>query len=196
MLIYFLLLDLHIILVFCFFYHILGMPHKSRFPRPKNWAKPLPSSALPNLWQVTPHIYRSAYPEKQSEKILRKLGIKKILCLCAKREGIPHFQDIETVHIPMQVKKPDTQKLQQAVAFLKTCDRKILVHCTHGADRTGLVIALYRIQIQGWDKKEALAEMLEGGYGFHIFWQQSVKYLNALEASSFPLHSTPPPSNP
>lgn len=180
MLIYFFLLDLHIILVFCFFFHILSMPHKTRTPRPPHWAKPLYTQKLPNLWQITPHIFRSACPTEQSTEILHKLCIKKILCLCGKNEDFPLFRDIETVHIPMQVKKPNPKSLQQAVTLLENAKENILVHCTHGADRTGLVIALYRIQTQKWTKKEALAEMLEGGFGCHIFWPQCADYLKNL----------------
>ena len=42
-----------------------------------------------------------------------------------------------------------------------------LLHCTLGADRTGLVTALYRIIYQGWSKQAALEEMEEGDFGFH-----------------------------
>ncbi len=180
MLLYFFLLDLHIILVFCFFYHILGMTHRTRNPLPPHWAKPLHTPELPNLRQAAPHIFRSACPTEQSEEILRRLGIKKILCLCGKGEKFPLFPDIETVHIPMQVKKPDPESLKKALRLLEETNENILVHCTHGADRTGLVIALYRIQIQHWSKEEALAEMLEGGYGCHIFWPQSAEYIKNL----------------
>ena len=33
-----------------------------------------------------------------------------------------------------------------------------LIHCQHGADRTGVMSAMYRIVEQGWSKKEAVHE--------------------------------------
>ena len=46
----------------------------------------------------------------------------------------------------------------------------LLVHCQHGADRTGTMCAMYRIVKQGWSADEAIKELEEGGYGFHSMW--------------------------
>lgn len=43
----------------------------------------------------------------------------------------------------------------------------ILVHCLHGEDRTGIVIAAYRIRYQNWPVSQALIEMYQAG--FHKF---------------------------
>ncbi len=40
----------------------------------------------------------------------------------------------------------------------------IYVHCEHGKDRTGLVIALYRMRADGWSQEQAAAEMKEMGH--------------------------------
>lgn len=77
----------------------------------------------------------------------------------------------------MSVKKPQAELLQKALDLLAEAETPVLVHCSHGADRTGLVCALYRIHFQNWEKEEALAEMLEGGFGYHIFWQQNADFL-------------------
>ena len=37
--------------------------------------------------------------------------------------------------------------------------RPVYVHCLHGVDRTGTMIAIYRMEIEGWRPSEALAEM-------------------------------------
>lgn len=37
-----------------------------------------------------------------------------------------------------------------------------------GADRTGAVMAMHRIVVQGWKKEDALREMREGGFHFGI----------------------------
>ena len=60
---------------------------------------------------------------------------------------------------------------EQVIKFLQivTDNQKkpILVHCHHGADRTGAMCAVYRIAVQGCTKEKALEEMIEGGFGFH-----------------------------
>ena len=37
--------------------------------------------------------------------------------------------------------------------------RPVFVHCKHGADRTGTMVAFYRILFEGWSKDEAIREM-------------------------------------
>jgi protein tyrosine/serine phosphatase len=55
------------------------------------------------------------------------------------------------------------------------------VHCQHGADRTGMMTAIYRIAMEGWSKDDAITEMTEGGYGFHAIWKDLVEYVRELD---------------
>ena len=57
----------------------------------------------------------------------------------------------------------------------------VFVHCQHGADRTGMMTAIYRIAVQGWSKEDAIAEMTEGGFGFHSIWTNLVEYVRKLD---------------
>ncbi len=43
-------------------------------------------------------------------------------------------------------------------------NQPVFVHCEHGADRTGLIVALYRVFMQGWPKDKAYQEMLDRGH--------------------------------
>lgn len=56
-----------------------------------------------------------------------------------------------------------------------------LVHCNHGADRTGMTIALYRMAVQGWSREDAIEEMRRGGYGFHEVWKEIVTFLEQVD---------------
>jgi protein tyrosine/serine phosphatase len=74
----------------------------------------------------------------------------------------------------------------QVIAALKAIkaaekDGPVLLHCLHGADRTGLVSAMYRILYQGWTKDQALQELTEGGYGYHALWKNIPTYLRAVD---------------
>ena len=57
----------------------------------------------------------------------------------------------------------------------------VLVHCKHGADRTGMVVALYRMVYQGWDRQKAIQEMRKGGYGFHSIYRGLVRHLQDVD---------------
>jgi hypothetical protein len=54
-----------------------------------------------------------------------------------------------------------------------------LIHCQHGADRTGLMSAMYRILEQGWTPEDALKELIDGGYGYHSMWKNIVRYVRS-----------------
>ena len=74
---------------------------------------------------------------------------------------------------------------KEAVRFLQMATdpkrKPMLLHCQHGADRTGTMCALYRIVVQGWSKDEAIREMREGGFGFHEVWSNLPKWLEDLD---------------
>lgn len=67
---------------------------------------------------------------------------------------------------------PTLDELRQAVAFIKLKRIEgIYVHCKHGVDRTGMVIASYRIIEQRWSVEDAIDEMMK--HGFHriyFYW--------------------------
>lgn len=43
-------------------------------------------------------------------------------------------------------------------------NRPVLVHCQAGVHRTGLYVAFYRMEVEGWSKERALREMVAAGY--------------------------------
>jgi hypothetical protein len=44
-----------------------------------------------------------------------------------------------------------------------------------------MVTAVYRMAVQDWSKDEAIAEMTDGGYGFHSVWIEIPKFLKKLD---------------
>lgn len=64
-------------------------------------------------------------------------------------------------------KRPDPKLIDAAEVFLATAtsDDVWIVHCTHGMDRTGLVVGMHRVLHDHWTKEAAYAEMLK--YNFH-----------------------------
>jgi protein tyrosine/serine phosphatase len=115
------------------------------------------------------------------------LGLKTIINLSSFHSDRDEIGETELAykHIFMKAWHPEEK---EAVRFLKiVTDPKsapVLVHFQHGADRTGTMIAVYRIAVQGWSKAEAIREMTGGGFGFHQVWGNLPRWVQKLDIGS------------
>jgi protein tyrosine/serine phosphatase len=72
----------------------------------------------------------------------------------------------------------------EVMRLLRQKDRgPFLIHCQHGADRTGLMSAIYRMLEQNWTAHQALDELIGGGYGFHSMWKNIRNYVLSVDVS-------------
>jgi protein tyrosine phosphatase (PTP) superfamily phosphohydrolase (DUF442 family) len=156
--------------------------------RPAQWAQPLTIEGLPNLHVVvTGRLYRSAQPTAQGMQNIERLGVKTVVNLRAH-----HRDDDELAGTKLRGENIaiDTWALNESdvVRFLQiaatTNGQPVLVHCLHGADRTGTLCAVYRMAVQGWTREDALREMTEGGYGYHPLWKNLTRFLQDLDIES------------
>ena len=137
------------------------------------WAVPMERAGLPNLHRVDAKLYRSAQPTAEGMTNLVALGVKTVVNL---RDN--HSDSDEIGGLPLAAKRIEiatwNPKVEQVKAFLAIMDDTnavpVLVHCQHGADRTGTMCALYRILRQDWKVEDAITEMKDGGYGYHSIW--------------------------
>jgi protein tyrosine/serine phosphatase len=152
--------------------------------RPEHWAKPIQTEGIPNLHKVSDTLYRSAQPSAQGMKKLKAMGIETVVNLRSFHSDHDETGDTELAKedIPMKAWHPEEE---DAVRFLRIVTNlkraPVLVHCQHGADRTGTMCALYRVAVQGWSKEEALREMTQGGFGFHGIWENLIQWMNGLD---------------
>lgn len=152
--------------------------------RDVHWAEAIECPGAPNLHKVSRQLYRSAQPTAEGMRNLKKMGIKTIVNLRSfhsDRRKIEHT-GLGYEHIHMQAWRPEKEEI---VRFLRiVTDKKrtpALVHCQHGADRTGTMCAVYRVAVQGWSKEAAVKEMTEGGFGFHPIWSNLIDWINDLD---------------
>lgn len=155
--------------------------------RPASWAQPVTLDGVPNLHRVSPNLYRSAQPSAEGMKNLKQMGIKTVVNLrLFNSDGDEIVQTgLGYEHIYMTVWHPE---YKEVVRFLRIATNPelapVLVHCQHGADRTGTMCALYRIVVQSWTKEEAIREMTEGGFGFHEVWKNLPAWIKDLDIES------------
>ncbi len=152
--------------------------------RPLRWAKPMERRGVPNLHKVSDELYRSAQPSTEGMINLKAMGIETIVSLRSFHSDRIEIGNtgLAYEHIHMKAWHPEKK---EAVRFLRIVTNQkstpVLVHCQHGADRTGAVSALYRIAVQGWSTEEALKEMTQGGFGFHGIWNNLIRWINELD---------------
>ena len=139
--------------------------------RPENWAVPIEFPGVGNLHKVDENLYRSGQPTSEGMKTLKeKIGIKTVINLRVFHSDSDEVSGTGLLNEELSVKAWHIED-EDVVRVLKLIRNKenghFLIHCQHGADRTGLMSAMYRIVEQGWTKDEAIEEMVDGGYGFH-----------------------------
>jgi len=152
--------------------------------RPAQWAVPITMAGVGNLHKINKGLYRSAQPTKEGMKNLEKLGIKTVINLRAFHSDSDEISGTELLNDALSVKTwhmEDEDVIQVLRIIRKKENGPFLIHCLHGADRTGVMSAMYRIVAQGWTKEAALQEMVEGGYGFHPVWTNIITYVKNVD---------------
>lgn len=155
--------------------------------RPAQWATPV-SGTAPNLFRITPTFYRSAQLSKSDIPTLKTLGIKNVVGLRAFHSDKEWLKDsgIKAYRVKIYTWAISDDNVVAALKAIRTAEQEgpVLLHCQHGADRTGLISAVYRVLYQGWSKEQALDELQNGGYGYHAVWKNIPPYLMALDVEN------------
>ena len=152
--------------------------------RPAHWAKPIQIKGAPNLHKVSDTLYRSAQPSTEGMRNLKAMGIETVVDLRSFHSDRDEIGDTGLAYEQIYVKAWHPEE-EDAVRFLQIVTNPkhspVIVHCQHGADRTGTMCVLYRVAVQGWSKEEALKEMTDGGFGFHGIWENLIQWINGLD---------------
>jgi protein tyrosine phosphatase (PTP) superfamily phosphohydrolase (DUF442 family) len=155
--------------------------------RPGAWAQPLRVEGVPNLHIVSTNLYRSAQPNRMGMQNLEKLGVKTVVNLRSFNSDRSELKGtkLQRAHIYMKAWHPEHKEVLEFLRIATDTNRTpVLVHCQHGADRTGTMCAVYRIVVQGWTKEEALREMQTGGFGYHAIWKNLPPWIQKLDVES------------
>lgn len=165
--------------------------------RPATWATPVAASpGLPNLHRVSATLYRSAQPTSEGFVFLAAkkslsgddLPIKTVVSLRAFNDDAPVAPEASALQLEQIRFKTWHPEDEDVVKFLRIATtpsmQPVLVHCQHGADRTGTMVAIYRIAYQGWSKAQAKEEMVKGGFGYHPIWKNLLRYIDRLDVEA------------
>ena len=143
----------------------------------------LPDSKLNNMYCIDKGVYRSEQPGNKDFKALEAFGIKEVLNL---RRLHSDDDEAEGTSLKLHRLKANAHSISEkqvieALKIIKNRQGPILIHCRHGSDRTGAVLAMYRIVFQGYTKEQAIEEMKKGGFGFHGIYTNIVRLIEKAD---------------
>ncbi len=141
-------------------------------PRTGPVAKPAPpQGGLVNFGVVDEHVLRGAQPSAAGIQSLKALGVTTIVNLTlpesvwegekaeAERNGIQYMS------MPMKPSgRPTLEQVNEILGVVTNAPGRVFIHCQAGKDRTGTIVACYRITQDQWTGPQAVREAEE----FHM----------------------------
>jgi protein tyrosine/serine phosphatase len=130
-------------------------------------AEEFPAAGVPNFHRVNQHVYRGGQPTDTGWNSLASMGVKTIVDLRHKGRHAARMEEravqaagMRYVNVAMNaILAPRHDKITQVLTLLDSnSEGPVFLHCRRGADRTGTVIACYRIAHDHWRNGEALRE--------------------------------------
>jgi protein tyrosine phosphatase (PTP) superfamily phosphohydrolase (DUF442 family) len=135
---------------------------------------------LPRLHQVNERLYRGAQPLDGGVSKLRELGVNTVINLRgtsnrtraeeaeARALGLNYFN----VALP-NWGRPQDDRIVRIMELINAPENgRVFIHCKAGVDRTGLIVAIYRMTHDGWSSDRALAEAEQLGMRRTQFWMR------------------------
>jgi protein tyrosine/serine phosphatase len=162
-------------------------------------AAPEDQKNLPNFQIVNDNVLRGGQPSDDGIKLLAGRGIKTIVDLrredehsIVRERHLVEAAGMRFVSVPMKGLMAPTEEQMTSVLRILNDSRQwpVFVHCRRGADRTGTVLACYRISHDSWNNEKALEEAKT--YGISIFERAMRSYIQHFKPS-FTLSGVPEP---
>jgi len=124
---------------------------------------------ISDFGEVTPMLFRGAQPNKRGYEALAKMGVDIVVDTRGNRtksEGKEvRRHGMQYVAIPWHCPFPRDETFARFLRLLReNPNKKVFVHCRLGDDRTGMMIAAYRMAAEGWTADEAMVEMRQFGF--------------------------------
>jgi tyrosine-protein phosphatase SIW14 len=152
---------------------------------------------LGNFAKVTDALYRGAQPSREGFIQLKAMGIKTIVDLRDHHSDIENLRGLgfRYAQVPCESLRPEETNVLAFLKIVTSLDNQpVFVHCMHGSDRTGMMVACYRMVVQGWDRQDSMAEL--PNYGFHNIWLDIRIFLQNMDPQAMAqqlAHCSDPP---
>jgi len=156
---------------------------------------------IPKFGEVTPMLYRGGRPSPAALEALSRLGVKVVIDLRGTdKQERRHVRALgmQYIALPWHCPFPHDKTFATFLAIMReNRDKKVFVHCRLGDDRTGMMIAAYRMSEQGWTAKRAAKEMRANGFSptHHLICPSLAGYEKSFpeRLKTDPVFRHPPP---
>ena len=147
------------------------------------------ADGIRNFGRVDHTLLRGAQPDEPAMASLQRLGVRTIINLRLPDDTWPGEEASARAHGLGYVSEPlpglsapDDAQVAQVLALIASSPPPIFIHCEHGSDRTGTIIACYRMQHDGWPLERAFAEAKL--HGFSPFQIGMRRYIRAFSSKA------------
>ena len=151
------------------------------------WCEAEQQPGPPNFGEVTQTLYRGGQPTPDGFARLQSMGVGLIINFredgseIASEKRQVEGLGMKYVGLPWNAHhQPSSADVAQFLQIIQAHpNTKIFVHCRRGADRTGLMVAAYRVAVEHWKVADAIAEMNQ--FHFSGFWHSQLsRYVKSL----------------
>jgi protein tyrosine/serine phosphatase len=170
---------------------VAGAPAASRSAEARRPARRLSEArGVAYAAEVAPGLYRGGQPTAAGIAWLKSIGVKTVLNL-RHYHGDSEQREVESVGLRYEriaLTSRDEPKAEQVARFLAIVRdpalRPLYVHCEHGVDRTGAMMAIYRMEEEGWSNADAYAEM--AAFGPHVIFRDLLNFVKMYRPQKRP----------
>lgn len=136
---------------------------------------------LPNFHKVSERLYRGAQPRSGGYERLAELGIKTVVNLRL-QDARAEAEETDVQEAGLQyfnisidrLGHPDNHEMDAVLSIITAPENQpVFIHCRHGEDRTGVVVAAYRIAHEGWTGDQAKEEAFRHGMKFWLLGRRT-----------------------
>ncbi|WP_022962039.1 dual specificity protein phosphatase family protein [Halopseudomonas pelagia] len=152
--------------------------------RPANWATLIDPDL--RLYRMGSHLFRSALPDREDLPALQAQGISTVINFYQHEDDWLTGSPLDAVHLPLHADRITDTDVIRVLRAIRDAQQHggVLIHCKHGQNRTGVMAAMYRVIYDGWSQEQAMAEMLEGGFGTAERMSDAIGYLDRVDVAA------------
>lgn len=156
-----------------------------------DFARRIEVDDIDNVGRIHDGLYRGGQPGEAGYAWLKAKGFRTVINLRTHHgeEEAVRKHGMEPVEFKVKAdvfgSEPPTEEQIRAFfdVVLDPARQPVYFHCLHGADRTGTMAAIYRIEVEGWAPEKAIREMQV--FGYHDYYKDLIEFVRSYRPRGY-----------